>query len=49
MARKKLSSGKLQLTGVQEEEGSLTIDRGRIVDQAQKVYKRLDSSEPPRS
>lgn len=47
MARENLSSGKLQFTGVLEEDGSLTIDRGRIVDQAQKFYKRLDSSDPP--
>ena len=35
MAKKKLSSGKLQFTGVLEENGSLTIDRDRIVDRAQ--------------
>ena len=44
MARKKLSSGKLQFTGVLEEDSSLTTDRDRIVDRAQKsmkIYTRI--------
>ena len=44
MARKKRSSGKLQFTGVLEEDSSLTTDRDRIVDRAQKsmkIYARI--------
>lgn len=39
MAREKLSSGKLQFTGVLEEDSSLITDRDRIVDRAKKSMK----------
>ena len=39
MAREKLSSGKLQFTGVLEEDSSLITDRDRIVDRAKKSIK----------
>ena len=44
MARKKRSTGKLQFTGVLKEDSSLTTDRDRIVDRAQKsmkIYARI--------
>ena len=47
MAKKKLSSGKLQFTGVLEEDGSLTIDRDRIVDRPEEFYEKLYSSDRP--
>ena len=44
MARKKLSTGKLQFTGVFEEDGSLITVRDRIVDRAQELYEKLYSA-----
>ena len=44
MARKKLSTGKLQFTGVLEEGGSLITVRDRIVDRAQELYEKLYSA-----
>ena len=46
MAREKPSSRKVQFTEVWEEDGSLTIDRGRIYNRAQKFYEKLNSSDP---
>ena len=46
MARKKLSSGKLQFTGVLEEDSSLVIDRDRIVDRGPKIHENLYSNRP---
>ena len=46
MARKKLSSGKLQFTGVLEEDSSLAIDRDRIVDRGPKIHENLYSNRP---
>ena len=46
MARKKLSGGKLQFTGVLEEDSSLTIDRDRIVDRGPKIHENLYSNRP---
>ena len=43
---KKPSSRKVQFTEVWEEDGSLTIDRGRIYNRAQKFYEKLNSSDP---
>ena len=44
MAKGKLKSGKLQFTGVLEEDGSLTTDRERIVTRAKEFYENLYSS-----
>ncbi|XP_037791063.1 uncharacterized protein LOC119586412 [Penaeus monodon] len=50
MAKRKLNRGRLQLTGVREEDGTLTTDRERVVSRAQEFYEKLYSStrpEPP--
>ena len=44
MAKRKLSSGKLQFTGVLEEDESLATDRERIVTRAREFYENLYSS-----
>ena len=46
MARKKLRRGKLQFTGVLEEDSSLTIDRDRIVERNKKIHENLYSNRP---
>ena len=46
MARNKRSSGKLQFTGVLEEDSSLTINRDRIVDRGPKIHENLYSNRP---
>ena len=47
MAKRKLGQGKLQFTGVLEEDGSLTTDRDGIVKRAREYYQKLYSSERP--
>ena len=47
-AKEKLSQGKLQFTGVLEEDGSLTTNRDGIVRRAREYYQKLYSSERPR-
>ena len=48
-AKRKLCQGKLQFTGVLEEDGSLTTNRDGIVRRAREYYKKLYSSERPRN
>ena len=48
MTRIKLSTGKLQCTGVLEKDGSLITDRDRIVDRAQELHSSdRPDPEPP--
>ena len=47
-AKRKLGQGKLQFTGVLEEDGSLTTNRDGIVKRARGYYEKLYSSERPR-
>ncbi|XP_066988287.1 uncharacterized protein [Macrobrachium rosenbergii] len=46
-AKRKLGQGKLQFTGVLEEDGSLTTSCDGIVKQAREYYQKLYSSERP--
>ena len=47
-AKRKLGQGKLQFTGVLEEDGSLTTNRDGIVKRAREYYQKLYSSERAR-
>jgi len=44
MAKRKLNQGRLQFTGVQEADGTITTDRERIVERAHEFYGKLYSS-----